>query len=288
MVKNTRPAVEETPSAQVAALFHADLPRRQCPVRLGRAWDNGWRYGDTVLMRVVGGTGGATAWSARLREHLVVPGARVARPVRSTDGRFTAAGWRAAGFVPGDCAARIDETALLGLRLEEALRDAEPAPADGSSIFHEAERAAWAGEPVGLDQTAAAAGLGAVAAALRDLAARLPVAGPNRVAHADLVSTTLYIPDDSSAPPTITDIVGVNRPAGYTSAQVIADGLIAGAVDPGIVTRFGHVPNLRGLLARAVLYRLFLAAHFKPCDSNVCSLFGRVYRTVVAPSDVTN
>ncbi|MDT5328005.1 MAG: hypothetical protein QOF25_5157, partial [Mycobacterium sp.] len=39
------------------------------------------------------------AWSAKVRETLFVDGVRLARPVRSTDGRYVVAGWRADTFV---------------------------------------------------------------------------------------------------------------------------------------------------------------------------------------------
>lgn len=239
--------------AHVAAAFQAD--DRQPAVPLGAAWDNGWRLGTVALSRAVGPH---TTWSARVRERLEVDGLRVVRPVRATDGRFLAAGWRASQFVEGEPGARVDETAAAALRLEAALvaglDDGLPLPeSDPEDVFCAADRAAWSThEPRVL--------AGVEDGLHRDLLLKLraamgPLAGPAVPCHADMLATTVYAPGN---PPALTDLVGVMHPRGYTAAQVIVDGLLAGAVDAGVIARFRHVPDLHQLLVRAAAYRVWV------------------------------
>lgn len=77
------------------------------PVPLGASWEGGWRCGEVVLSMVADNA--RAAWSARVRETLFVDGIRLARPVRSTDGRYVVSCWRANTFVAGTPEARHDE-----------------------------------------------------------------------------------------------------------------------------------------------------------------------------------
>ena len=77
------------------------------PVPLGASWEGGWRCGEVVLSMVADNA--RAAWSARVRETLFVDGVRLARPVRSTDGRYVVSGWRADTFVAGQPEPRHDE-----------------------------------------------------------------------------------------------------------------------------------------------------------------------------------
>lgn len=219
------------PPEHVLSAFHSGTALRNVAgEQLGPAWDNGIRVGDTVYAKA----GEWASWSAKVREKLEVPGARIARPVFASDGRYTAAGWKATQFIDGQVQARIDETAQLALRLEEALSTA-PLPGFGKrdDVFARAERAAW--EEQG--------------EALREIAHPRLVIG-----HADVLGTTLY---SGPNPPAVVDIVPTDspRPAGWSAAIVIVDGLIAGAVDEGICQRFRHIPDMDQLLLRAASYR---------------------------------
>ena len=77
------------------------------PTPLGAGWEGGWRCGEVVLSMVADHA--RAAWSAKVRETLFVDGVRLARPVRSTDGRFVVSGWRADTFVAGTPEPRYDE-----------------------------------------------------------------------------------------------------------------------------------------------------------------------------------
>lgn len=196
----------------------------------GHAWDNGWRIGGMVYSQ----SGGvSTGWSAKLRTALHVDGARIARPIRSTDGRFVIAGWKASHWVEGDLSRRVDETVGVALRLADALAgQTEPPEPEEEDLFVLADRRAWEES----------------ASEYRE------ITGPEQVGHADLLASTVY---HGQQAPTITDMVpfAAPRPHGYTAALVMVDGLIAGAVDDAIIDRFRHLPDLDQLLLRAVAYR---------------------------------
>ncbi len=211
--------------------------RGNSPKQLGAAWSNGWLIGDTVFSE----TGTFGAFSARVREKLTVEGARVVKPLRSTDGRYNVAGWLASAYVPGEPAKRIDETAMLALRVEEALEDARVSlpnagnAATRTDVFARAEQLAW--EETG--------------EAYREL----PV-NPAQlvVGHADMVASTLY---SGSQAPVITTIMPTAhlRPRGYSAALAIVDGLIHGAVDDAVCQRFNFIEHFDQLLLRSVAYR---------------------------------
>ncbi|MDY3127473.1 MAG: hypothetical protein SOW59_05000 [Corynebacterium sp.] len=224
------------PPEHVLAAFSAPSTGHSSPEKLGSPWDFGWKIGDTVFVRSTD----LASWSAKAREKLSVTGARIVRPVRATDGRFSVAGWKANQFAPGNLARRIDETAALGLRWDEAATHAGegegalPKLPERTDVFARAEALAWQETGEGY----------------REL-----TGGGNRVVgHADLLATTIYAGNN---PPCIVDVfpTSVPRPIGYTTALAITDGLIAGAVDDGICDRFAHVPDIDQLLLRAIAYR---------------------------------
>lgn len=242
------------------------------PQPLGYAWDYGFRIGHVVLSPVHDPDN--AAWSAKVRENLAVDGLRVARPVRSTDGRFIVSGWKASSFGAGELASgRVDEVVIAGLRLADALAhvpapDFASAPVTGKwedhEIYRVADKAAWSSDPAsvlskGLDGAAVATSQ--VESALT-LAARLsglipPIDTPSHVGHADMLTTTLF---SGTQAPLVTDLVATVRPHGYTAALAAVDGLLFDATDSGIVHRFSHVPDFTALLMRALLYRVFVAA----------------------------
>src|SRR6201984_2295354 len=77
------------------------------PAPLGAGWEGGWQCGEVALSMVADHP--RAAWSAKVRETLFVDGVRLARPVRSTDGRYVVSGWRADTFVAGQPQARPAE-----------------------------------------------------------------------------------------------------------------------------------------------------------------------------------
>src|ERR1700742_12374 len=125
------------------------------PVPLGSSWEGGWRCGEVVLSMVADHA--RAAWSAKVRETLFVDGVRLARPVRSTDGRYVVAGWRADTYVAGTPEPRHDEVVSSAVRLHEAtaklerprfLTQGPSAPFADVDVFIAADRAAWEERPL--------------------------------------------------------------------------------------------------------------------------------------------
>ena len=215
------------PSEQVLSAFNASMTQ---PEKMSSAWDYGWRVDDVVFARATD----TAPWSAKLRLKLDIPGARVVRPMRSTDGRFVVGGWKANHHVAGSLSKRVDETAALALRWDEEMGTRDDSAPQSDDVFSRAEMLAWEETGEGY----------------QDLPKNLATV----IGHADLLATTIY---SGSNAPVIVDVIptAALRPKGYSAALVIIDGLIAGACDDGICDRFAHVPGIDQLLLRAVAYR---------------------------------
>ena len=215
------------PSEQVLSAFNASMTQ---PEKMSSAWDYGWRVDDVVFARATD----TAPWSAKLRLKLDIPGARVVRPMRSTDGRFVVGGWKANHHVAGSLSKRVDETAALALRWDEEMGTRDDSAPQRDDVFSRAEMLAWEETGEGY----------------QDLPKNLATV----IGHVDLLATTIY---SGSNAPVIVDVIptAALRPKGYSAALVIIDGLIAGACDDGICDRFAHVPGIDQLLLRAVAYR---------------------------------
>lgn len=251
------------PDEHVLSAFRAapGPPGRTTPQPLGPEWDFGFRVGDIVYAQA----SVVSPWSARVREKLQVPGARVARPVLSTDGRYVVSGWKASQFIPGAPAKRVDEVAALALRLDAVLANI-PAPFSANAerrddVFAQAERTAFAetGEAV----------------------CPIDPAIPLVVGHADVLATTVF---SGSNAPAILDIVPTEspRPQGFSAALALVDGMVAGAVDDAICDRFAHVPDIDQLLLRAVAYRRHVNNLHPSSKANVRAQIERVESYLVS------
>lgn len=210
------------------------------------AWDSGLRYGRVV----VSPASETSVWSAKLREQLAggTDGVRIARPARATDGRLVVGGFAANEFAAGETAARIDEVVGASLLIDAALNSHSaqpPTTARDADAWADADQAVWADEDVEP---------GGV------------------VANLSMLRHCLF---DGMLPPTLTGFVpsvGL-RPRGYTAAIVMVDGLLASAVDPGIVRRWAHIPRIDELVGKAYEFRQAGEAHL---DSNARANLRRV------------
>ncbi len=214
------------------------------PSPLGPEWGNGTRFGRMVIAEAPA----HATWSSKLREKVTVPGVRVVRPVRTTDGRFTVAGYRASDFVEGEPGHRVDEAIAAALRFDEAVAYF-PAPAlDRDDAWVRADRAVWAAHP--------------------------EYVKGGQLSHADFFGCCIF---DGSLPPALTDIVPAEgpRPHGYSAALTLIDGLLADAVDDAVLNRWSHIPDLLFLCERALEYRTSLAMTFG-AEANVSSNIDRV------------
>lgn len=244
--------------------------RDVAPVELGADWDGGWRLGDVVLSPVSDHARGA--WSAKVRETLAVDGVRLARPVRSTDGRYVVSGWRADAFIGGAPEPRHDEVVSLAMRLHTATAQLEKprfltqtpvAPWTDVDVFVAADRAAWEKVPFrsarasGAVEPTSPDGLRSVEVIGQLATLRLPVESPDQLVHGDLFGTVLF---DGADAPGITDISPYWRPASWAAAVVVVDALSWGGADDGLIGRWDDLPEWPQMLLRAVMFRLAVHA----------------------------
>jgi uncharacterized protein (TIGR02569 family) len=240
------------------------------PVVLGASWEGGWRCGEVVLSIVADNA--RAAWSARVRETLFVDGVRLARPVRSTDGRYVVSGWRADTFVAGTPEPRHDEVVSAAVRLHEAtgklerprfLTQAPTAPWGDVDVFIAADRAAWEERPFQSvppgARTAPPTADGRRSVELTNQLATLrrPTKSANQLVHGDLYGTVLFI---GTAAPGITDITPYWRPASWAAGVVVVDALSWGEADDGLIERWNALPEWPQMLLRALMFRLAVHA----------------------------
>ncbi len=240
------------------------------PIPLGAAWEGGWRCGEVVMSMVA--ENARAAWSARVRETLFVDGVRLARPVRSTDGRYVVSGWRADTFVAGQPEPRHDEVVSAAVRLHEAtgklerprfLTQGPTAPWADVDVFIAADRAAWEERP--LQSVPAGARTASPTAdgqrsveLINQLAGlRRPTKSPNQLVDGDLYGTVLFA---GAAAPGITDITPYWRPASWAAGVVVVDALSWGDADEGLIDRWNALPEWPQMLLRALMFRLAVHA----------------------------
>ncbi len=240
------------------------------PVPLGPDWDGGFRCGDVVLSRVADHA--RAAWSAKVRETLTVDGVRLARPVRSTDGRYVVSGWRADTYIVGTSEPRHDEVVSLSLRLHTATAQLERprflmqppvAPWEDVDVFVAADRAAWETVPLrsaraaGAPETVTPDGRKSLDLINQLATFRKPVHLPDQLVHGDLFGTVLFA---GRAAPGLTDITPYWRPASWAAAVAVVDALSWGGADEGLIGRWEDLPDWPQMLLRAVIFRLAVHA----------------------------
>jgi uncharacterized protein (TIGR02569 family) len=258
----------EPPPEHVLAAFGLSGVR---PIPLGASWEGGWRCGEVVLSMVADNA--RAAWSARVRETLFVDGVRLARPVRSTDGRYVVSGWRADTFVAGQPEPRHDEVVSAAVRLHEATGKLErprfltqgptAAPWADVDVFIAADRAAWEERPLQSIPAAARAasptadGQRSVELINQLAGLRRPTKSPNQLVDGDLYGTVLFA---GAAAPGITDITPYWRPASWAAGVVVVDALSWGEADEELIDRWNALPEWPQMLLRALMFRLAVHA----------------------------
>lgn len=230
------------------------------------AWDGGWRYGEIVLSLIADHA--RAAWSAKVRETLFVDGLRLARPVRSTDGRYVVSGWRADTYVAGIPEARHDEVVSVGVRLHEVtavlerprfLTQGPVPPWTEVDIFTVADRAAWEERPLhtlplGAPEMPTSPDRTQSMELLTQLAGlRKPTESPSQLVHGDLYGTVLFA---GTAAPGITDITPYWRPASWAAGVSVVDAMAWGEADDELIERWGDLPEWPQMLLRALMFRL--------------------------------
>ncbi|NUS63226.1 MAG: TIGR02569 family protein [Saccharothrix sp.] len=233
-----------------------------------------WRCGDAAI-RPAGKPAEAT-WVAKTLDALDVENLRVARPLRSTDGRYVVGGWAATKYLSGRAEPRHDEVVDVAVKLHRATAELpRPRFLDArTDLFATADRCAWDEEKADLDPD--------LGGRLFDQAAgyRKPVALKPQVVHGDLFGNVLFAGD---AAPAIIDFAAYWRPAPYGAAVVVVDALSWGGADHGLLQRWAHLDEWPQILLRATLFRL--AVHALHPRSSRQSLAG-LERTAALVADL--
>lgn len=214
-----------------------------------------WRLGDLVLQRV--DDSGRAAWLASGIEQVPVNGIRLARPVRSLDGRWVLSGWSASRFVAGAPAARPHDIIIAGEALHRGVAGLEEPRVLRARLdpVGWADRLAW-GELSPAERSRYPVGSGEVGRRIGDLeAGRSEVSLPAQLIHAQLRRGVLFAGD---ALPAVVDIEPLWRPPAWAAAIVVVDAIVADGAPTevlGLGERYGH---WRELVRRALLFRLAL------------------------------
>ncbi|WP_051116301.1 TIGR02569 family protein [Amycolatopsis nigrescens] len=211
---------------------------------------SGWRCGDLVLKPV--SDKAHAAWVARALDQVRLPELRVARPVRSTDGRWIIAGWTANRYVSGVPEPRHDEVVLAAVKLHQAtVGVARPDfLRHRKDVDAVADRIAWEEAEEPIDEYRGGRWFEVLSGARR------PIRLPAQVVHGELSGAVLF---DGTAPPGVVDFMPYYRPAEWGAAIVAVDALAWGGADIELLHRWSHLPEWPQLLLRAMLFRL--AAH---------------------------
>lgn len=209
-----------------------------------------WRCADTVLSPAA--SAAEAAWIAGTFEHLTVPGLRLARPVRSSDGRWVVGGWTAHRFLAGEPTDRYEDILAAGDRLHEALAGL-PRPRflqQRSDLYSRMDRLAW-GEAELADENL---GEGVGVTVLAELAAgRRPVNARAQIVHGDLFGNVLF---QGSEPPAVIDVTPYWRPPSWAAAVVVVDAITWGGATTELVDNCSDREDWPEMIRRALMFRL--------------------------------
>ncbi|MET0864795.1 MAG: TIGR02569 family protein [Nakamurella sp.] len=209
-----------------------------------------WLCGSTVMKPV--SNPAETSWLASTFEQVQVPGIRLARPIRSSDGRWVVSGWSAQRYVSGVRAPRHEQIREAATALHEAIAGV-PRPrflSTRTDLYSWADRLAW-GE---IHDDTGRVGSGHGARLFAELAAdRRDVRTTSQLVHGDLFNNVLFAGDAS---PAIIDITPYWRPVGWAVAVIAVDALAWGEAPIEIMTEWRRWRDWPELLRRALLFRL--------------------------------
>ncbi|WP_018684096.1 TIGR02569 family protein [Actinokineospora enzanensis] len=211
-----------------------------------------WRCDEIALRQAVHPA--EASWVAQTLGELEVPDLRVARPVRSSDGRYVVGGWVAFRFIPGRAEPRYDEVISASLRLHKATAGLNrPRFLQGrADVFAMADRAAWGeDDKVQLDPSLGGRLFGIYAESRKEIGLTA------QVVHGDLFGNLLF---DGDAAPGIMDFTAFHRPPEWAAAVVAVDAVAWGGADEALPKRWGHLPEWPQALLRALLFRLAVHA----------------------------
>jgi len=250
----------DRPSLEVLVAFGL---REAFPFRLPGGQGVAWRAGDVVLKPTADIQ--EAEWSGSVLSGLREVGFRVSRPVLSSGGTWTAAGWSAWSWVEGthDFSDRWSDVLTAGGAFHAALRDVErPSFLDGrEGVWSMGDLAAWGDDSPSVIHDEFGPALEEL------LALRSPCHLPSQVIHGDLTGNVLFA---DPAAPAIIDFVPYWRPADFALAIVVADAVAWHHAAPDLARALPSAEDPRSMLARAAIYRLITsdraAAEFLGAD----------------------
>jgi uncharacterized protein (TIGR02569 family) len=235
-----------------------------------------WRCASIVLKPV--SDPAEASWLANTFEQLQVSGVRLARPLRSSDGRWVVSGWSAQRFVSGAPAPRYDDIAQAADALHASLAGV-PEPRflrERTDLYSWADRVSW-GEA---DDEDGWTGSGHGARLFAALAAgRRPIEVPSQVVHGDVYGNVLFA---GSAPPAVVDITPYWRPPAWATGVIAVDALAWGGAPIELLADWDRWPQWKQLLRRALLFRLAISlAHPLSEPSTIVTMLSTAER--IAP-----
>ena len=201
-------------------------------------------------------------WLGRILTEIKEDGFRVARPMRSPNGRFVVDGWCAHRWVSGSprLRGRWGEAVAALRAFHRALREVRrPRLFDRrTNMFAVADRIAWDEEPL-----KRAGNLGTDGARL--LRCLRPVRARSQLIQGDPSEGNFLF--DGDLPPAVIDVAPYWRPADYSVAVFVADGVAWSKAPRELLACVRRVPEIDQLLARAVLFRLIVGKLFRRGDA---------------------
>jgi uncharacterized protein (TIGR02569 family) len=210
-----------------------------------------WRCDEVVIRPVADNA--LASWSARVLDTLAVDGLRVARPLRSSDGRWVVSGYSACQYLSGSSEPRYSEVVAASLRLHTATASVRRPRLldDRDDLIARADAAAWGERTIALAPEAGGYLFTELAGRRQQL--RLS----SQVVHGDLFGTLLF---DGDEPPGLLDLVPFWRPVEWAAAVVVVDALAWGGAPEELVGEWSHLDAWPQALLRALLFRLALHA----------------------------
>jgi uncharacterized protein (TIGR02569 family) len=222
-----------------------------------------WHCGDVLVRPVPDNV--VAAWSAAVLEGLQVDGVRIARPLRSSDGRWVVGGWAACRFIPGVVEPRYDEVIEASVRLHAVTATvSRPRLLDDRDDYTaRAAGGAFGERRLALDKATG----GELYAQFAEY--RRPVRLVPQLVHPELFGAVLF---DERGMPALIDLVPCWRPAEWAAAVVVVDALAWGGADEDLPQRWTHLDEWPQALLRALLHRV--ALHAQHPDATLQTLAG--------------